>query len=60
MEVRNFNSVGRAEQKNASRLEDSRQLSAGIVSAWDLRERNSMFANVDLSASSVILRANRY
>jgi hypothetical protein len=60
MEARNFNSVARAEEKDASRREDSRQLNAGLISVWDLRERNSIFANVDLSASSVILPANRY
>jgi hypothetical protein len=60
MEARYFNPSDRAEQKDASRREDARQLNAGFVSAWDLRNHNSMFANVDLSASSVILPANRY
>jgi hypothetical protein len=59
MEARNFSSVARAEEKDASRREDARQLNAGLVSAWDLRQRNSMFANVDLSASSVILPPHR-
>jgi hypothetical protein len=60
MRVQYFSPIARAEQKDASRREDARQLHAGVVSPWDLHERNSMFADVDLSASSVVLPANRY
>jgi len=60
MVARYFNPIARAEQKDASRREDSRQLRSGLASAWDLRQRNSMFAEVDLSASSVILPPNRH
>ena len=59
MEVRYFSPSARAEQKAASRRDDARELNAGLVSAQDLRHRNSMFANVDLSASSVIVPVNR-
>jgi hypothetical protein len=59
MEAQYFSPNARAEEKNASRREDARQLDAGMVSPWQLRQRNSIFAHVDLSASSVILPANR-
>jgi hypothetical protein len=55
MQVQHFNSHARVEQKEAARREDARELSSGSVSRGELRERNSLFSQVDLSSASVVL-----